>query len=152
MEKIYILFLLLFSPTLTKAQQPIGIWKNYFTNPSLVVSYKEVLYPVPGTDIVKAMLVFRIENKTADNIQVSLTEELHYGSNCLNCDGKTRELNPVFNLASHEILEGDCSKTGASGSGGLKIFKQFVSPAVAQAKTAPLSQFKLNRIQVSLIK
>lgn len=112
-------------------------WKVYVDESDFAIEYKfEACDFNSGID--EELLLFKIKNKTSDELNIDWHIQLYYGAECSTCDFP-QEYTRSLKLSANEILIGDCT---LSNNHPLRIFSKFTDAKFA-SKSRALVKFQL---------
>ena len=121
-------------------------WEVYYENTQVKISFSQVQCDFDG-QFNQEIVVFKIENFSAQAITVQWDSKIWYDNSCINCEQDSPEFRKVTRVEKGETLEGNCSENNA-----LRIFSKFTEkledmPGVD--KIVKLTKFELENLNIT---
>ena len=121
-------------------------WEVYYENTQVKISFCQLQCDFDG-QFNQEIVVFKIENFSAQAITVQWDSKIWYDNSCINCEQDSPEFRKVTRVEKGKTLEGNCSENNA-----LRIFSKFTEkledmPGVD--KIVKLTKFELENLKIT---
>ena len=121
-------------------------WEVYYENTQVKISFCKIQC-IFDEQFDQEMVVFKIENFSAQAITVQWDSKIWYDNSCINCEQDSPEFRKVTRVEKGKTLEGNCSENNA-----LRIFSKFTEkledmPGVD--KIVKLTKFELENLNIT---
>ena len=121
-------------------------WEVYYENTQVKISFYQLQCDFVG-QFNQEIVVFKIENFSAQAITVQWDSKIWYDNSCINCEQDSPEFRKITRVEKGKILEGNCSENNA-----LRIFSKFTEkledmPGVD--KIVKLTKFELENLKIT---
>mgnify|MGYP000135500668 FL=1 len=121
-------------------------WEVYYENTQVKISFCQLQCDFDG-QFNQEIVVFKIENFSAQAITVQWDSKIWYDNACINCEQDSPEFRKVTRVEKGKTLEGNCSENNA-----LQIFSKFTEnledmPGVYKITT--LTKFELENLKIT---
>ena len=121
-------------------------WEVYYENDQIKISFCQVQCDF-DEQFDQEIVVFKIENFSAQAITVQWDSKIWYDNSCINCEQDSPEFRKVTRVEKGKTLEGSCSENNA-----LRIFSKFTEkledmPGVD--KIVKLTKFELENLKIT---
>ena len=121
-------------------------WEVYYENTQVKISFCQLQCDFDG-QFNQEIVVFKIENFSAQAITVQWDSKIWYDNSCINCEQDSPEFRKVTRVEKGKTLEGNCSENNA-----LRIFSKFTEkledmPGVD--KIVKLTKFELENLNIT---
>ena len=121
-------------------------WEVYYENTQVKISFCKIQC-IFDEQFDQEIVVFKIENFSAQAITVQWDSKIWYDNSCINCEQDSPEFRKVTRVEKGKTLEGNCSENNA-----LRIFSKFTEkledmPGVD--KIVKLTKFELENLKIT---
>ena len=145
LEKYFLVTSLLLSSYLATANGGNN-WEVYYENTQVKISFCQLQCDFDG-QFNQEIVVFKIENFSAQAITVQWDSKIWYDNSCINCEQDSPEFRKVTRVEKGKTLEGNCGENNA-----LRIFSKFTEnledmPGVDKIVT--LTKFELENLIIT---
>lgn len=117
-------------------------WSTYQETDQIKIEYSENECSPAGNDITAKFYVFKVTNKTANEISVSWNLQAYFNDQCRTCNNP--EYNFTFVVSANGFVQGTC---GVSANPALNIFKEWINNRHIK-NNEKLTKFELINIRV----
>ena len=121
-------------------------WEVYYENTQVKISFCKIQC-IFDEQFDQEIVVFKIENFSAQAITVQWDSKIWYDNSCINCEQDSPEFRKITRVEKGKTLEGNCSENNA-----LRIFSKFTEkledmPGVD--KIVKLTKFELENLNIT---
>ena len=121
-------------------------WEVYYENTQVKISFCQLQCDF-DEQFDQEIVVFKIENFSAQAITVQWDSKIWYDNSCINCEQDSPEFRKVTRVEKGKTVEGNCSENNA-----LRIFSKFTEkledmPGVD--KIVKLTKFELENLKIT---
>ena len=121
-------------------------WEVYYENTQVKISFCQLQCDF-NNQFDQELIIFKIENFSAQAITVQWDSKIWYDNSCINCEQDSPEFRKVTRVEKGKTLEGNCSENNA-----LRIFSKFTEkledmPGVD--KIVKLTKFELENLNIT---
>ena len=121
-------------------------WEVYYENTQVKISFCQLQCDF-DEQFDQEIVVFKIENFSAQAMTVQWDSKIWYDESCINCEQDSPEFRKEIRVESKKIIEGNCSEHNA-----LRIFSKFTEnledmPGVD--KIVKLTKFELENLKIT---
>ena len=121
-------------------------WEVYYENAQVKISFCQLQCDF-NNQFDQELIIFKIENFSAQAITVQWDSKIWYDNSCINCEQDSPEFRKVTRVEKGKTLEGNCSENNA-----LRIFSKFTEkledmPGVD--KIVKLTKFELENLNIT---
>ena len=121
-------------------------WEVYYENTQVKISFCQLQCDF-DEQFDQEIVVFKIENFSAQAIAVQWDSKIWYDNSCINCEQDSPEFRKITRVEKGKTVEGNCSENNA-----LRIFSKFTEkledmPGVD--KIVKLTKFELENLNIT---
>ena len=145
LAKYFLIISFLLSSFLATANDGTN-WEVYYENTQVKISFCQLQCDF-NNQFDQELIIFKIENFSAQAITVQWDSKIWYDNSCINCEQDSPEFRKVTRVEKGKTLEGNCSENNA-----LRIFSKFTEkledmPGVD--KIVKLTKFELENLNIT---